>query len=268
MSPWNSCQRSPLLSRLFNRGSVERGSNELWRSGGSVFDAKNRRTSGERTGGISGGKQAEASTVTDTKSRTIAGEFADLAFRRFFSFLFAPPDRSLRGKAPRLLFAQRPHQCRHRIAQRLVFELRKIPHELDGRPVVAAMRHGRCGLLAVEAVEEIRDIDRQGATDLEQAPCADAVGAGLVFLDLLVGNPQDASHILLREPHLGAPVSDAFADMAIDATAVRLFLYGRSHPKPQRAYSRDVLRFRVVRWITGNPLIYDAPNSIYSCIIA
>ena len=83
------------------------------------------------------------------------------------------------------------------------------------------MRQRRRGLCVVIAVEEIGDVNHQGTTDFEQAACADAVGAGLVFLDLLVGNLQRAAEIFLGQPEFGAAFADAFADMKVCALPVR-----------------------------------------------
>ncbi len=56
-----------------------------------------------------------------------------------------------------------------------------------------------------------------GARQLVEPAGTDAVGRGLVFLDLLVGDAEHRGELFLRQPKLGPPRPDAGADMVADA---------------------------------------------------
>src|SRR3546814_6679926 len=69
----------------------------------------------------------------------------------------------------------------------------------------------------LEAVEEVGHVDMQALGDLEQAAGADAVGAGLVLLDLLVGNLQRVRQLLLGQAQLGATRTNPLSDILVNA---------------------------------------------------
>src|SRR5690606_9242194 len=88
-----------------------------------------------------------------------------------------------------------------------------------GREVVveagAALGHAG-GLGAVQAFEEVADVDLEEAGDVPELGRRDAVGALLVLLDLLKGPPERAAEVALvvaeRQPLLADPPSDMPVD--------------------------------------------------------
>jgi len=82
---------------------------------------------------------------------------------------------------------QRLHQigeCRTLI---FVRDFQEIAHQIDGDAVASAMGKLRLRDGRVQAIEEKGDAGVQNGRKLEKPAGADAIRAGLVFLDLLVG---------------------------------------------------------------------------------
>src|SRR5512144_801772 len=83
-------------------------------------------------------------------------------------------------------------------------------------------------LLARSALKEKRHLDAERLGDLEQVAGADAVGAALIFLDLLKSHTDRLAELRLADAQPDAPASDARADMLIDGVGA-VFGYGLPH---------------------------------------
>src|SRR3546814_20823436 len=64
---------------------------------------------------------------------------------------------------------------------------------------------------------EEADVDAEDPRDLEQAPRRHAVDAALVLVGLLVGHADHLRVLLLSEPQHCAALTDALADILLDA---------------------------------------------------
>src|SRR5882724_3954595 len=71
----------------------------------------------------------------------------------------------------------------------------------------------------IDTFEEVGDVHSEPLTDLEEAAGTDPVGAGLVFLDLLVRDTERSSQLLLRHAKHRAAQSDTGTDMVIHSAA-------------------------------------------------
>jgi hypothetical protein len=74
----------------------------------------------------------------------------------------------------------------------------------------------RLGAAGFEIAEEMRNRHVQDIGDLRQPRCTDPIGAALVFLDLLEGEPERSGERLLVHPDQQPSRADAGADMNID----------------------------------------------------
>src|SRR5512132_708463 len=83
-------------------------------------------------------------------------------------------------------------------------------------------------LLAHHSLEEERYLDPQRLRDLEQVAGADAVGAALVFLDLLKGYADRLAQLRLADAQPDAPAANTRADVLIDGVGA-VFRYGLPH---------------------------------------
>jgi hypothetical protein len=73
------------------------------------------------------------------------------------------------------------------------------------------------GIVKPEALEKVADLDPELARDLEDPARADPIGAGLVFLHLLVGYLQGLGKLFLSQSKFGTAGPNPFADVLIDA---------------------------------------------------
>src|SRR3546814_15638182 len=94
----------------------------------------------------------------------------------------------------------------------------------------------------LEAVEEVGHVDMQALGDLEQAAGADAVGAGLVLLDLLVGNLQRVRQLLLGQAQLGATRTNPLSDILVNARG------NLSHRSEERRVGKECVSTCRSRW--------------------
>src|SRR5918996_915802 len=100
-----------------------------------------------------------------------------------------------------------------------IFDLRELAHQFYRGALSSAMFHRWlfAGFVKPQAFEEVTDVDPKLACDLEHPAGADPIGAGLVFLHLLVRYLQRLGQLLLGQAKFGAPRPDPLADMLIDA---------------------------------------------------
>jgi hypothetical protein len=82
------------------------------------------------------------------------------------------------------------------------------------------MGQGRGRRAGLEAFEEIGDVDAAFARQLIEPARADAIGRGLVFLHLLVGDAERLAELFLGQAQFRPTLADALPDMAADALDV------------------------------------------------
>jgi hypothetical protein len=73
---------------------------------------------------------------------------------------------------------------------------------------------------------------------------ADAIGAALVFLDLLKSEPDGLAELFLGEAKHVPPKADARAHAEIDDVRTFGFLVGKPSPSPDSVAHRAVLKFK------------------------
>src|SRR6266699_1817924 len=95
----------------------------------------------------------------------------------------------------------------------LVRDLREIPRQFEAH---ALARADRPGVFLLQPIEEIADWNAQDLRDLVEAAGRDPVNAALVFVRLLVGDPDQIGQLLLGQPQHDPPLPDSRPDMAVD----------------------------------------------------
>src|SRR5215472_4273573 len=131
-------------------------------------------------------------------------------------------------RLPLVLRGERAGELAQRLLMALVRDLGEVPRQLEAHAL--ALAH-RAAALIVEPLEEIADRNAQHAGDLEQAPGRHTVDAALVLMRLLVGDADEISKLLLRQPEHDPALADSRTDMTVDvlSPARRSFGFRRTH---------------------------------------
>ena len=64
--------------------------------------------------------------------------------------------------------------------------------------------------------EKVADLDAKSLRDLKKAARAHPIGAGLIFLDLLIGNLEGSGELLLSHSEKISPLANLLADVIVD----------------------------------------------------
>ena len=100
--------------------------------------------------------------------------------------------------APAPASCQALHQTADSRADLRIRNTGKIAHKLNRGTVLAAMLERDDFAICIQAFEEVSDIHFQLARYFEQPTDAYPVGAGFIFLNLLIGNFESRGEMLLR----------------------------------------------------------------------
>src|SRR5204862_6605468 len=106
-----------------------------------------------------------------------------------------------------------PSQVAQRFMVSLVRELRESPRQFEAH---ALARADHPGAFLIQPIEEIADWNAQDLRDLVEAAGRAPVNAALVFVRLLVGDPDQIGQLLLGQPQHDPPLPDSRPDMAVD----------------------------------------------------
>src|SRR3546814_1952119 len=95
----------------------------------------------------------------------------------------------------------------------IVADAREVACQIEAH----ALAFVQAAVFVVEPFIEEADVDAEDPRDLEQAPRRHAVDAALVLVGLLVGHADHLRELLLSEPQHCAALTDALADILLDA---------------------------------------------------
>src|SRR3546814_10556738 len=95
----------------------------------------------------------------------------------------------------------------------IVADAREVACQIEAH----ALAFVQAAVFVVEPFIEEADVDAEDPRDLEQAPRRHAVDAALVLVGLLVGHADHLRVLLLSEPQHCAALTDALADILLDA---------------------------------------------------
>ncbi len=127
-------------------------------------------------------------------------------------------EAGLSGLALRVLARQGAAQLIDRLLVAFILDVREVPRSLQAQALPACQARFAS---AVQAFEEVADIDAKRSGDVVEPARRYAVYAPLVLVGLLIGDADHLSQLLLGETKLGSQLSNLQADMPLDFLVVR-----------------------------------------------